>query len=482
MIMTRFTPPPLIRPYQNRAVRQLETSLADRPILVSPTGSGKTVMLVKLCRRLDLRVLWIAHRRELINQGAKHLNDVGFWNHEVTSVQKQAYRSIPNDVSIIVIDECHHAIRDSQYQKLFDAGLPVIGATATPFRLDGRGLGDMFGKLVVAATTKQLIDEGFIQEPTIYSHPAPDMSGAKKIGGDWSRKEIGRRSNKSKLRADIVQTWLERASGLRTLLFASTIEHSRSVVSDFVEGGVAAEHLDGRTPKKERDAILERLRSGITLVVSNVGIATEGFDMPALDCAVMARPTASLCLWLQMCGRIMRPEGRAIILDHSGNALRHGSPSRNINYTLEPNTKQTVDVLGLKMCPGCLLMVKVGCRRCPDCGMDLSPVARAIAKSEAGELILFEDKLAVWEQVKHDREKYKAIFGESPIVINGELTPPTESNKRKIYEHYVRIAWNKNYKMSWAKVQYKRIFGHWPGGALSSVINSLLNEKYRKDA
>jgi len=475
-----FAPPPLSRAYQRRAIDELELHLADLPILVSPTGSGKTVMLTKLCRRLGLRVLWVAHRRELIRQAGDHLDKIGFDNYIATSVQKQARRPIPEGVGLIVIDECHHAIRDSQYQKLFDTGVPIIGATATPFRLDGRGLGDMFNSLVVAATPRELVKQGWIQEPTIYSHPAPDMNGAKKIGGDWSLKEIERRSNKPKLIADIVETWRQRAEGCRTLVFASTIEHSKNIIYSFAKEGIVAEHIDGTTPKMERDAILERLRSGLTTIVSNVGVATEGFDMPALDCAIIARPTASLCLWLQMCGRIMRPEGQAILLDHSGNAIRHGSPTRGIEYTLEADKKQKTERLDLRTCPNCLLMVRRGAWKCPDCGFDLSPAARVQMKQAAGELIRFVDKQEVWMQIDGDRDKYKAIFGEAPVVIDGELIQPSEDNKRRIYEHYVSLAWERGYKMGWARVQYKRIYGHWPGSALNKIVTGLLNTKWKK--
>jgi len=476
---SRFAPPPLMRDYGRRAIRRLEDCLADNPILVSPTGSGKTVILASFCRRLSLRVLWVAHRRELISQAAAHLDKIGFDNYIATSVQKQARRPL-EDVDLIVVDECHHAIKDSQYQKLFDAGVPVVGATATPFRLDGRGLGDLFGRLVVAATPRQLVSQGYIQEPVIYSHPAPDMTGAKKIGGDWSLKELGRRFQKPKLMADIVETWKRQALGLKTIVFAPTIDYSRALVSSFLLEGIDAEHLDGKTPKKERDAILARLRTGETALVSNVGIATEGFDLPALDCAIMARATASLCLWLQMCGRVMRDEGEALILDHAGNAIRHGSPTRQIRYTLDPGGRQKPEPLGLKMCPECLLMVRVGVWICPDCGNDMSPISRAIRKADAGELVLFSDRMAVWNQVNGDRAKYKAIFGEMPVVIDGELIDISKpESKRIVYAHYVQKAWDRDYAMGWARGIYKKIFGHWPGSRLQDEVTKFLNKKWR---
>lgn len=468
----------MLRDYQKQAVLRLIDRLHDNPILVAPTGSGKTVILSELCRVLDLRVLWIAHRRELIRQAAEHLERAGCRSYQATSIQKQSRRPVPDDAGLIVVDECHHAVSSSTYARLFDAGVPVVGATATPFRLDGRGLGDLFGSLVVAARVQELVEAGYLYAPEIFSHEAPDMGGAKKIGGDWSLKELGARTNRPKLVANLVSTWRKRSPG-RTLAFATTIEHSKTIVEEFQKAGVMAEHLDGKTPKPERDAILERLRAGTTEIVSNVGVATEGFDMPALDCAIVARPTASLCLWLQMIGRVMRPEGSALILDHSGNALRHGAPTRYIDYVLEPNRRQEPAELGLKLCKTCYLMVPTGIWTCPGCGADMSPTARAQIAIKEGELVPYVDRLAVWNQVRDEKE-YKKIMGEWPIIIDGNFIEPVSANKRMIYEHFMKEAREKGYKDGWASHRYRAAYGCWPAGFVTEVKNKMGNSKWKE--
>lgn len=478
--LSKTSPPPLVRSYQGRAIKNIIARLDTKPVLVAPTGSGKTVMLAKICQELGRRLLWVVHRRELLSQAESHLDAAGVKDRVVMSVQKQARRPIP-DVDVIVVDECHHATEHGQYRKLFDADTPVIGATATPFRLDGRGLGgNLFGSLVVAATTAELVNQGFLFEPVIYSHSAPDMTGVKKRLGDYAKGETIKRTNKPRLIADIVETWIKKAFGLRTLVFAVNVEHSKSIRDAFREVGIKAEHVDAKTPKKERDRIFSVLALHEIDVVCNVGIVTEGYDLPALDCAVVARPTASLCLWLQIAGRVMRPEGQALLLDHSGNALRHGSPLRPIEYTLDDTVKQKVEPLGVRMCPECFIMVKTNVWTCPDCGFDMSPASRAKIKIGKGELVEFIDKAAVWEQLKNESE-YKKIFGVYPCVIDGKLIEPNNLNREIIYKHYVRIAYKKTYQVGWAANQYKLVYGKFPKGFARKVRAQVFNERYKRE-
>lgn len=438
-------------------------------------------MLANLCRKVGLPVALYAHRIELIEQGKQHFSRAGVRNLTVSSIQKQARRPVP-DVGLIIVDECHHVTTSGQYARLFDSGIPVVGATATPFRLDGRGLGNMFGSLVVAARPRELVDNGFLYEPIIYSHSVPDLSGTKKTAGDFNLRDLGVRTNKPKLVADIVETWFKRANGLRTLAFAVNIAHSQAIVAAFKAAGVSSEHLDCKTAADERSAILWRLRNGQTQVVSNVGIATEGFDLPDLDCAIMARPTESLCLWLQMAGRIMRPQGSAIILDHAGNAVRHGSPIRNIDYTLEADERQAGQPLGLKLCPSCFLLVPVGVNVCPDCGADLSPVIRARMKIEQGELVPYVDQEKVWRQlVEEDHERapvaFRRMFGYIPAIIDGEFVTPTKDNKHRVLKHFIHLQYSNREQARWAKNRYKNFFGVWPVG-FDEVRREVMKERY----
>lgn len=299
-----------LRAYQRQAVEDVIAKLDHRPILVSPTGSGKTTMATEIVERLGVPTLWMAHRKELIDQAAERLEAHGLKTGivmsgydgdpeaqvQVASIQTLVRREKP-PARLIVVDECHHAAADS-YQNVL-AEYPdahVVGLTATPFRLDGRGLGDLFGELVVAAWSDELCADGVLHKPRVWASKAPDLRGVRVVAGDYNLGALAERSNTAELNADIVDTWRKHAAGRRTVAFAVDIAHSLAITKAFQDAGVTAEHLDGGTPRSERDDILDRLRAGKTLVVSNCMVLTEGWDLPALECAIIARPTASLNL------------------------------------------------------------------------------------------------------------------------------------------------------------------------------------------
>jgi len=251
----------ILRDYQQRAVQNVIAALARRPILVAPTGSGKTVMATSLVEQLGVQTLWLAHRQELIDQAAKHLEAHGLvcgiimagcapmplTQVQVASVQTLIRRDKPR-ADLIVIDECHHATANS-YQSILDAypQAPIVGLTATPFRLDGHGLGDLFGELIVAAYPHELCDDGVLHRPKVWASKSPDLRGVKVIAGDYSIGALAQRTNTAELNADIVATWQKRAAGRRTVAFAVDVAHSKAIAAAFVAAGVPAEHIDGRT-------------------------------------------------------------------------------------------------------------------------------------------------------------------------------------------------------------------------------------------
>jgi len=498
-----------LRDYQERAVRQVLERLDRRPILVAPTGSGKTVMAVEVARRLGRRVLWLAHRRELIEQAARHLRGLGAMVGiikagveptplapiQVASVQTLVRRLDDHvgDYGLVIIDECHHATADS-YGRILDAfpNARRLGLTATPFRLDGRGLGDLFGELIVAAYTDELVAAGVLHAPRVWASRAPDLRGVWIVRGDYSPRGLAQRTNRPELIGDIVETWKRRAWGLRTVAFAVSVEHSRSIAAAFREAGVPAEHLDGATPEAERAAVLERLARGDTLVVSNCMVLTEGWDLPSLQCAIIARPTASLNLHLQMIGRIMRAcEGKqgAIVLDHAGNHHVHGLVTRRLTYSLEPDHRTGEgDPLGLRRCRACGLFFEPTRWACPECGWAPQPSDYTQPQTAEGELVEFDDRdfayrREVWRLLETERVaagyaegwsryRFKERFGEWPVVANGELVDPASASlaeKRAVYEDLLRVAEAKGFKRGWAAHRYRDIFGVWPGGGIVSA-------------
>ncbi|HNQ22469.1 MAG TPA: DEAD/DEAH box helicase [Phycisphaerae bacterium] len=490
-----------LRDYQERAVEQVLEKLDRRPILVSPTGSGKTTMATEIVERLGVPTLWMAHRKELIDQAAERLNAHGLHagilmagyqsdpdaRVQVASVQTLVRRNKP-PAGLVIVDECHHAAAET-YQNILSeyTGAVLIGLTATPFRLDGRGLGDLFGEMIIAAWSDELCDSGVLHKPRVWASKAPDLRGVRVVAGDYSIGALAARTNTAELNADIVETWHKRAAGRRTVAFAVDIEHSEAITEAFRRADVPAEHLDGTTPRSERDAILQRLADGETVVVSNCMVLTEGWDLPALECAIIARPTASLNLHLQMIGRVMRAchgKDGAIVLDHAGNHHVHGLVTRRLDYTLSDEKVGFSEPLGLRRCGQCGLLFETSEPRCPECGW--APEAsggqrRRPAIHGEGELAEFDDsafeyRRQVWVQIEAQRQaagykpgwsyyRFYDRFGVAPIVVADELVNPqkaTPAEKAEVYREYLRIAAAKGYKPGWAAYRFRDAFGHWP--------------------
>jgi superfamily II DNA or RNA helicase/intein/homing endonuclease len=292
----------------------------------------------------------------------------------------------------LLTHNCHRALAASY--RTVAAEYPAalhIGLTATPYRADGRGLGDAYDELIVVASPRELIAEGFLVEPRVFTVPTEeraDLSHVRVTRGEYSASDLDDAMNRQGLVGNIVTHWQTHAPQVRTVVFAVSIDHSRNIVRRFQEAGVPAEHLDGTTPTAERDAILRRLDSGETLVVGSVGTLSEGWDQPSVKCAVLARPTKSTGLYLQQVGRILRPWNgqRAIVLDHAGCVLEHGLPQADREFTLETKPKSRAGQAPVRACPACFRVVGISTPRCPQCGYELI-AERDFPKELAGELV-----------------------------------------------------------------------------------------------
>jgi hypothetical protein len=273
-------------------------------------------------------------------------------------------------------------------------------------------------------------------EPTVFAPPAPDLTGVHTVAGEFHRGELQARMTSSKLFGDIVEHWHRHAAGRRTVAFAVGVEHSRGIVEAFCASGVNAEHLDGSSPPEIRAGVLARLASGETQVVSNCDLFGEGFDLPALECAILARPTASLALHLQQIGRVMRSsDGKddAVVLDHAGNTHRHGLVTDEFEYSLDQNVRKSI-ATNPRICKQCYaIMLTAVCSECGSSGQPLregQPIGRGEVAVEQGEL----------------KEFKRAPF----------------PDKRREYERLVRLASDKGWRLGWARAKYKQTFGVWP--------------------
>jgi DNA repair protein RadD len=352
-----------LRPYQLDAIERVRERIREgqkKVLVVAPTGAGKTIMFSEILSKAaerGSRSIVLAHRRELVAQTAAKVLACGVEpgviasgikparhrSVQVASLQTLLNRSMP-EAEIIVVDEAHHHTMSSAYQRVISAypNAIVLGFTATPWRLDGAGLADVYPSSVLVASPRELRELGFLVPVGGWQYAPIDTRNVKVKGGDYDAKGVESAAMSAKLFGEIVGEWKEHAGGVRTVLFACTIRHSMALAQAFRDAGVAAEHLDGETPTAERDAILARVKSGATRVLCNVNVATEGWDCPELECCILARPTLSTSLYLQMVGRVLRPfEGKTMarIHDHARCLATHGHPYAERDYSPEKSMR-----------------------------------------------------------------------------------------------------------------------------------------------
>ncbi|CAK0776838.1 DNA repair protein RadD [Gammaproteobacteria bacterium] len=364
-----------LRDYQLKAVeaaRRIIASGTKSVLINSPTGSGKTVMaaaIVQSAVQKGRRVLFLAHRRELIQQCSEKLTEAGVTDHgvimagsgpkkhlaqvQVASIQTLIRREWP-PAHLIIIDECHRAIA-GQYQTIL-AHYPdaiVIGLSATPERLDGKGLNDLFSHMVTVDTVPGLIERGYLVKPICYAGTESDLSQVRMSRGDYREGDLQDAMDRPRLIGDIVKNWTRLANGKLTVAFATGVEHARHIAQEFWSAGIPAASIDGIMRNSERDAIIADWKAGIIKVVANCEVLCEGFDFPALECAILARPTKSVSLYLQMVGRVMRShpgKTAAYVLDHAGCIAAHGAPHIAREWSMEGEQRRSGRALAHHAC------------------------------------------------------------------------------------------------------------------------------------
>jgi DNA repair protein RadD len=461
-----------LRPYQIDVVERVEQALgtAARPLLVAPTGSGKTVIAAEIINRAVAKyktVLFLAHRREIIMQTSAKLTANGVRHGiimagveprpmesvQVASIDTLHVRGVRSKAmplppaDLLVFDEAHRARGRTREQLIaLYPNAALLGMTATPCRGDGRGLGNIFDTMIECPQVADLIVGGFLVRSRVYAPVDPDLRGVRTQQGDYVVGQLERRMNTDALVGDIVEHWLKYGERRRTVCFAVGVEHSVHIRNEFLQADVRAEHLDGSTSISEREAILARLASGETEVVTNCMVLTEGWDMPAVGCCILARPTKQMGLYRQMVGRVLRPDdGKpdAVILDHSGAVYRHGLPEERVEWTLAVDRRAVTPAQQkrergaapkLRECPSCKAVMAAP--PCGACGWQPQPRARAID---------FED-------------------GELGLVVGGKAPTPIhdEADRVSFFQQLRSVQQTRGYKRGWAAHKFKDKFGTFP--------------------
>jgi DNA repair protein RadD len=452
----------ILHPHQTRLVERIDREFVDgcRHIVAqAPTGFGKTIVGATLAKRNcddRRRTLFTVPALSLIDQTvekfyAEGIHDIGVIqaNHDLTnwsrpvqiaSVQTLMRRQMP-PADMIIIDEVHRWF-DAYAEWLTGPWkhIPVIGLTATPWT---RGLGKHFSKLIVGGTTQQLIEAGYLSKFRVFAPASPDLTGVRIVAGDFRDDDLSKAMDKSALVADVVTTWIERGQDRPTLLFAIDRAHAKHLQQRFLEAGITAGYIDAYTDADERKIIERQFHAGAVRVVCNVGCLTTGIDWD-VRCIILARPTKSEILFVQMTGRGLRvADGKhdCLILDHSDNHLRLGFVTDIHHDRLddgrerqkaEPKAREALP----KKCPKCSYLKAPKLLVCPACGFKPEPKCEVIHKD--GELVEFSSR----------------------------SIPKPASNPERVefYRQLKHYAVARGYRVGWAGFKFKEKFGHWPNG------------------
>lgn len=440
-----------LRDYQNELIEGIYQSMSKgntKIMVVSPAGSGKSVTMSEIARRATdkgNRVLFIVHRRELVNQikatfvanGVDmDLCHVGM----VQTVSNRIKRGKEPTPSIILVDEAHHSMAKT-YLNIFESfnDAYVLAFTATPWRMSGRGFTDIFQDLIVGKTVQWLIDNNRLAPFKYYSVNLMDDDKLKKNStGDFSDASITL-SMEPQIYGDVIKNYKKFADGQKTIVYTHNVQSSKEVAEKFISNGYAAKQVDGKTPKVEREKAMELFRSGDITILVNAELYGEGVDVPDCECVILLRPTMSLTLFIQQTMRSMRyqPNKLATIIDHVGNYRRHGLPNTeydwNVHFKGERKKIRNNDAISIKECPECYSVIESSYSVCPACGFEF-PQER-----EETELLIDED--AELEEVDDK-------------IITLTLKEPEECES---VEELYQLAKQKGYKPGWAYIQAKRL-------------------------
>ena len=442
-----------LRSYQIKAIDSLRYSFNTKgkksPLLVMPTGAGKTVVFAAISKAIsqnEKNVLILVHRRELIDQASKKLKNIGV-NHgviaakyessqnniQIASVQTLVRRLVTNTFNphYIIIDEAHHAAAGS-WRKIIEHFKDAykIGCTATPIRLDGRGLADYFDDLVKGPGVAKLIKDKYLAPYKVFAPPLKiNLDKVKTLGGDYQKKELEKQIDTVDIIGDAVQQYKKHADGLPAIAFCISIKHATDVCNKFKDAGYKAAIVHGEMKVDDRDKAIKGLGNGKIQILTSVDVISEGTDVPDVSAAILLRPTKSEGLYLQQVGRVLRPKPNktAIILDHVNSTRTHGFVDDKREWSLHSQKKKKKKgevAPHVETCKKCFATYKPT-PVCPVCGYEAENRERFI-KQEEGEL----EELKRKEQAETEKQQQRVLIGSAKTLEELEMVAKILGYKR----------------------------------------------------
>lgn len=448
-----------LRPRQQAGVEAIRAAFRRhrRVLYVAPTGFGKTVLFSYIARSMiesNKRVTILVHRAELLDQVCRTLDQFGVTfgviaaGYPASSARVQVasvftlinrIRNYPKP-DLVIVDEAHHATAGS-WGRVFAhwQGVFVLGVTATPCRMDGKCLSGSFDEFVQGPTPRELIEADELSRYVMFAPPTA-IGKMRMRCGDFMQEDLEREMDKPKLIGDAVEHYTRLARGKRAVAFCVSLAHAANTERAFNMAGYRAARIDGEMERAERRQLVDSFSRGKIDVLTSCNLISEGFDVPAIECGIMMRPTHSLSLYMQQAGRALRTfpgKDRAILFDHAGNSGRFGLPDQDRAWSLEDETtgrkKATPSAPSLRLCGKCYASSRAGTRVCPECGWAW-PVEDREIKQVEGEL--FEVPDAVRDKVRaHEASVARA----------------REQGMATTFEELKALARERGYKAGWVK-------------------------------
>jgi superfamily II DNA or RNA helicase len=462
-----------LRDYQIQSVdacRNAYRTGFKSPLLVLPTGGGKTVVFCYIAEQAyksGKRVYILVHRQELLRQTSEKLDTFGVRHgcvapgHSMTgdAVQVASVQTLVRRLDkfpapdLIIVDEAHHATAGT-WKKILSTwpNALKLGTTATAIRMDGKGLGvdcgGFFDTIAIGPNPAQLISMGFLAEPVVFAPPSGiDLSSIKVRAGDYERDELNKRVDKPKITGCAIEHYERICNGIPAICFCVSVNHAEHVAAEFKAAGWAAESLDGKMTDAVRKAKISALANGQLNVLTSCDIISEGTDIPVVGAAILLRPTQSLGLYLQQVGRALRVypgKDKAYILDHVGNCYRHGMPDDVREWSLDgydwkkaKENPANDPATRIRQCEKCYGVYRSGAVSCPHCGY-IPETGREVVQVD-GELKvvtrdMFKPKKKVEYAKPQENEMGRLIGLAKRLGLPGDIgyrTALSRANKRR---------------------------------------------------
>lgn len=501
----------MLRPYQITNKSLLEEAFAAGALAVvdcMPTGAGKTVSFSDYALdriRIGKRVMILCNRKELIAQAKTKLAAYGLYPHliipgvgdKITNLYLASVDTLRNrrypDIDYLIVDEAHIRAFDPIVMYYKSIGCRIIGATATPIRYgkklipeypDYTGqMGNIYDDIIIPTTISQLIKDEFLVPAITFGAPI-DLSEIKRRGDDYDEKSLYEHFNKPKRYAGVVSKYNEFTPGAKALIFNINVEDSVNMTAEFNGAGIPAAHIDGLTPGPERDAIFANFKAGRILVLNNCAVATTGYDEPSIEVIIVNRPTMSLSLWLQMCGRGSRPhpgKNYFTIIDMGSNVFSHGFWHDERLWTLEIEFKsRTLGAPPIGDCGNCGALIPLNITICPYCEAINKKKEETERKMAEAEFVVLDSKNIPVELLKPipqltvaELEQYKDLKDYSFGWLVRQLVARGP-------EALVEFGKIKNYSPSWAAKQTE-ISGKTRDDAKKQILNFIKHNTHVGD-